>query len=51
MFVELYVFECSDGEFEVYYFDLYWFNDLVEWFDVGFCEYFNFSVICFVEWL
>lgn len=23
MFVELYVFECSDGEFEVYYFDLY----------------------------
>ena len=48
--VEPYALERSDGELEVYHFDLYRFNDPAEWADAGFREYFNSSAICLVEW-
>ncbi|WP_321902685.1 tRNA (adenosine(37)-N6)-threonylcarbamoyltransferase complex ATPase subunit type 1 TsaE [Burkholderia cenocepacia] len=48
--VEPYALERSDGELEVYHFDLYRFNDPAEWSDAGFREYFNSSAICLVEW-
>lgn len=34
----------------VIYFDLYCMVSLEEFFDVGFCEYFNENLICIVEW-
>lgn len=33
-----------------YHFDLYRFNDPIEWEDAGFREYFNAASICLVEW-
>ncbi|KGC04472.1 tRNA (adenosine(37)-N6)-threonylcarbamoyltransferase complex ATPase subunit type 1 TsaE [Burkholderia cepacia] len=48
--VEPYALERSNGELEVYHFDLYRFNDPAEWSDAGFREYFNSSAICLVEW-
>ncbi|MDU0810528.1 MAG: tRNA (adenosine(37)-N6)-threonylcarbamoyltransferase complex ATPase subunit type 1 TsaE [Burkholderia sp.] len=48
--LEPYIFECEDGKFEVYHFDLYRFSDQAEWSDVGFREYFNSNTICIIEW-
>jgi tRNA threonylcarbamoyladenosine biosynthesis protein TsaE len=48
--VEPYALERSDGELEVYHFDLYRFNDPAEWADAGFREYFDSGAICLVEW-
>ncbi len=48
--VEPYALARSDGELEVYHFDLYRFSDPAEWADAGFREYFNSGAICIVEW-
>ncbi|MDU0809855.1 MAG: tRNA (adenosine(37)-N6)-threonylcarbamoyltransferase complex ATPase subunit type 1 TsaE [Burkholderia sp.] len=48
--LEPYVFEREDRKFEIYHFDLYRFNELFEWSDVGFREYFNSNTICLIEW-
>ncbi|AIO65955.1 bifunctional tRNA (adenosine(37)-N6)-threonylcarbamoyltransferase complex ATPase subunit type 1 TsaE/phosphotransferase [Burkholderia oklahomensis] len=48
--VEPYALARSDGELEVYHFDLYRFSDPAEWADAGFREYFNSGAICVVEW-
>ena len=34
----------------IYHFDLYRFNDVEDWFNLGFDEYFIEPSICFVEW-
>ena len=48
--VEPYAVTTSDGELELYHFDLYRFNDPAEWADAGFREYFDSGAICLVEW-
>jgi tRNA threonylcarbamoyladenosine biosynthesis protein TsaE len=48
--VEPYALARSDGELELYHFDLYRFADPAEWTDAGFREYFNSAAICLVEW-
>ncbi|HVE10303.1 MAG TPA: tRNA (adenosine(37)-N6)-threonylcarbamoyltransferase complex ATPase subunit type 1 TsaE [Paraburkholderia sp.] len=48
--VEPYAVSRSDGELELYHFDLYRFNDPAEWADAGFREYFDRGAICLVEW-
>ena len=44
--VELYKF----SRLYFYHFDLYRFNNPIEWEDAGFREYFNTDSICLVEW-
>jgi len=38
------------SSYNLYHFDLYRFNDVEEWEEAGFREYFNDETICFVEW-
>jgi tRNA threonylcarbamoyladenosine biosynthesis protein TsaE len=35
---------------KIYHFDLYRFNDVEDWFNLGFDEYFMEPSICFIEW-
>jgi tRNA threonylcarbamoyladenosine biosynthesis protein TsaE len=44
--VELYVISTIT----LYHFDLYRFNDPLEWLDAGFRDYFGTDAICMVEW-
>jgi tRNA threonylcarbamoyladenosine biosynthesis protein TsaE len=42
------VYELSS--LNLYHFDLYRFNDALEWEEAGFREYFNDTSVCLVEW-
>lgn len=42
------VYEVS--RLKLYHFDLYRFNDALEWEEAGFREYFNDDSVCLVEW-
>ncbi|NOT18485.1 MAG: tRNA (adenosine(37)-N6)-threonylcarbamoyltransferase complex ATPase subunit type 1 TsaE [Sulfuriferula sp.] len=42
------VYELSS--LNLYHFDLYRFNDALEWEEAGFREYFNETSVCLVEW-
>ena len=42
------VYEVS--RLKLYHFDLYRFNDALEWEEAGFREYFNYDSVCLVEW-
>lgn len=42
------VYEVS--RLKLYHFDLYRFNDALEWEEAGFREYFNRDSVCLVEW-
>jgi tRNA threonylcarbamoyladenosine biosynthesis protein TsaE len=42
------VYELS--RINLYHFDLYRFNDALEWEEAGFREYFNDTSVCLVEW-
>jgi tRNA threonylcarbamoyladenosine biosynthesis protein TsaE len=42
------VYELSS--LNLYHFDLYRFNDALEWEEAGFREYFNEASVCLVEW-
>lgn len=42
------VYELSS--LNLYHFDLYRFNDALEWEEAGFREYFNDTSVCLIEW-
>lgn len=41
---------CVSSGVRIYHFDLYRFNDFIDWVDLGFDEYFLGDSICFIEW-
>lgn len=45
-----YVEQYQLQQIDIYHFDLYRFNHMHEWLELGFDEYFTQAHICFIEW-